>query len=76
MREVRRTSEASIVFESLSHNSTLLNGLNWMRSKSLLLDVTLVAGEDAFKAHRVVLASCSDYFRAMFTDNMKEANQK
>lgn len=60
-------------FESPSHMGTLLSGLNALRSKGLLLDITLIAGGKYFKAHRVVLASCSDYFRAMFTDEMKES---
>nr|XP_018918256.1 PREDICTED: kelch-like protein 26 [Bemisia tabaci] len=66
----------TVNFESPSHMGTLLSGLYALRTQGLLLDVTLLAGGDSFKAHRVVLASCSDYFRAMFTDAMKEARQK
>ncbi|XP_049790538.1 kelch-like protein 26 isoform X1 [Schistocerca nitens] len=65
----------TVHFESPSHTGTLLCGLNTLRSKGLLLDVTLVAEGEAFQAHRVVLASCSDYFRAMFTDAMRESRQ-
>ncbi|XP_067013052.1 kelch-like protein 26 [Anabrus simplex] len=65
----------TVHFESPSHTGTLLCGLNTLRSKGLLLDITLVAEGEAFQAHRVVLASCSDYFRAMFTDAMKESRQ-
>ncbi|XP_046680622.1 kelch-like protein 26 [Homalodisca vitripennis] len=65
----------TVNFESPSHTGTLLTGLNMLRAKGHLLDVTLVAEGEAFQAHRVVLASCSDYFRAMFTDAMKESRQ-
>ncbi|GLG93332.1 Kelch-like protein diablo [Gryllus bimaculatus] len=57
----------TVHFESPSHTGTLLGGLNALRCRGLLLDITL--------AHRAVLASVSDYFRAMFTDAMREARQ-
>uniref|UniRef100_A0A1B0CS45 BTB domain-containing protein n=1 Tax=Lutzomyia longipalpis TaxID=7200 RepID=A0A1B0CS45_LUTLO len=65
----------TIFFESLSHTNTLLNGLNELRLKGHLIDITLKANGRSFRAHRAVLASCSEYFRAMFTDAMKESQQ-
>ncbi|XP_014244123.1 kelch-like protein 26 [Cimex lectularius] len=65
----------TVTFESPSHNATILSGLNVLRSKGHLLDITLIAQGETFQAHKVVLASCSDYFRAMFTDAMKESRQ-
>lgn len=62
-------------FESQSHSDTLLLGLDALRSKGQLLDVTLYVQGLAFQAHRAVLAACSDYFRAMFTDEMLESKQ-
>lgn len=40
-----------------------------MRIEGLLCDVTLVAGDgdEAFPVHRAMMASSSDYFKAMFT---------
>lgn len=61
----------TVHFESPSHTGTLLCGLQALRCKGLLIDVTLIAEGKSFSAHKAVLASCSDYFRAMFTDAMK-----
>ncbi|KAK7474845.1 hypothetical protein BaRGS_00033917 [Batillaria attramentaria] len=62
-------------FEESDHSTRLLAGLSYLRECGHLFDVTLVAGGQEFPAHRVVLASCSDYFRAMFTDGLKECSQ-
>ena len=35
----------------------------------------LTVGE-RFDVHKVILVSCSDYFRSMFTSGMKESNQR
>nr|XP_023026601.1 kelch-like protein 26 [Leptinotarsa decemlineata] len=65
----------TIFFEHHHHQATLLEGLNSLREKEELLDITLIIEGNVFKAHKAVLAACSDYFRAMFTDNMLEARQ-
>jgi len=39
-------------------------------------DVVLRCGNQEFEAHKLILASCSDYFYAMFNGNMKEAKEK
>lgn len=53
----------------------VLSGLNELRMRGELCDVTLVAGTAKIRAHKVVLASCSPYFNAMFTGNLAERNQ-
>ena len=40
--------------------------LQEMRSSGDMCDITLVVEGTSFKAHRLILASCSPYFRCMF----------
>ncbi|EMP37571.1 Kelch-like protein 12 [Chelonia mydas] len=49
------------------HAKSILNAMNALRRSGTLCDVTLRVQRQAFAAHRIVLAACSDYFCAMFT---------
>uniref|UniRef100_A0A8C7EAZ0 Kelch like family member 17 n=1 Tax=Nothoprocta perdicaria TaxID=30464 RepID=A0A8C7EAZ0_NOTPE len=49
--------------------------MNRMRQRGLLCDIVLHVGPKEIKAHKVVLASCSPYFHAMFTNEMSESRQ-
>ncbi|MEJ1276836.1 hypothetical protein NN561_007747 [Cricetulus griseus] len=57
------------IFTSNTHSSVVLQGFEQLRHDGLLCDVTLLPGDtdDAFPVHRVMMASASDYFKAMFT---------
>ncbi|XP_059148869.1 kelch-like protein 9 [Physella acuta] len=67
--------ENNVRFESTDHGKSVLAGLQHLREMQQLFDVILVAESREFPAHRVVLASCSDYFRAMFTDGLRECKE-
>ena len=54
----------------------LLSNCAQFKEEGQFIDVRLKVGEDIFPAHRIVLAANSDYFYAMFTNGMKEANQE
>lgn len=45
----------TLYFDSLSHSDTLLSGLNSLRSKGHLLDVTLYAQGNAFQVNSIFI---------------------
>ena len=57
-------------FISDSQAKEVIRSMNQLRKLNALCDVELVVDYERFPAHRVLLASCSDYFRAMFTNTV------
>ena len=66
-RQTEVSSFAETVFTSSTYHQTLLDGFQLLRRDSALCDVTLIAGDEQFHVHRVLLAACSPYFRELFT---------
>ncbi|XP_035673110.1 kelch repeat and BTB domain-containing protein 8-like [Branchiostoma floridae] len=58
------------------HSNSVLRGLNEQRGRAELTDVVLEVEGRSFPCHRAVLASCSPYFRTMFTSGYAEAKQE
>lgn len=65
-------------YNSTVHGNAMLKGLNAFRCDHTLCDVILVPGDgtETFPVHRVIMASASDYFKAMFTGGMMEQELK
>ena len=58
------------------HCDSSFSVMNQLRKEEQLLDVRFRINQYVFSAHRVVLASCSPYLRAMFTCGMRESSQE
>lgn len=59
------------------HALQCLNRMEEFRASEILCDVALESSDGAlFKVHKVVLASCSSYFQAMFTNEMRESREE
>ncbi|KAM5165468.1 kelch-like protein 6 [Mantella aurantiaca] len=59
-------------FDDTGFTLALQNGLENLRLEKSLTDVVLCVGTSVFSCHRVVLAAASNYFRAMFCNDLKE----
>ncbi|XP_040121057.1 kelch-like protein 4 isoform X1 [Oryx dammah] len=63
-------------FYAVNHSQQTLQKMeNYLKEKKLC-DVLLIAGHLQIPAHRLVLSAVSDYFAAMFTNDVLEAKQK
>ncbi|XP_071492060.1 kelch-like ECH-associated protein 1 [Diadema antillarum] len=68
--------DGSITFTSTKHPSNAFKVLDELRENRDLCDVTLIVETVKFHAHKVVLASCSQYFKAMFTRGFHECSKQ
>ncbi|CAG9861996.1 unnamed protein product [Phyllotreta striolata] len=58
--------------KTAGHSAQTLMNIQKMREHGQLCDITLKIGLETFRAHKVVLASVSPYFYAMFNGEMRE----
>ncbi|NWW96512.1 KLHL4 protein, partial [Rhynochetos jubatus] len=70
------TSGSDEYFQSTNHaEQTFRKMENYLQQKQLC-DVLLIVGDQKIPAHRLVLSAVSDYFAAMFTNDVREAKQE
>ncbi|XP_042529188.1 kelch repeat and BTB domain-containing protein 12 isoform X1 [Dipodomys spectabilis] len=62
--------------EKYQHSLNLLNRIKNMKEFAEMIDVVLIAEEEKFPCHRLVLAAFSPYFKAMFTCGLLECTQR
>ena len=59
----------------ICHMYLMFVNLMNLQKDGLLCDVEVIVEGESFNAHKAVLASCSDFFKAMFSSGFKESHQ-
>lgn len=67
--------EQNEVFTCKEFSSRLQRGIKNLRDDRHLCDFTITVQETQFSAHKLMLAACSDYFKAMFVHDSLEHKQ-
>ena len=68
-----KTGSTEYLYSPATHSSEALSTLADMRASRDLVDVTIQAGDLSLGVHRIALAACSPYFRAMFLGDNRES---
>ncbi|KAG5452985.1 Kelch-like protein diablo [Clonorchis sinensis] len=71
----QQPSVSRLAYSSDRHPQQSLEAMNCLRKNRELCDVVLLVDGREIFTHRVVLAACSAYFRAMFTGELAESRQ-
>ncbi|CRK93246.1 CLUMA_CG006789, isoform A, partial [Clunio marinus] len=66
-QKIPRQRSTTGTYKNDAHTNRSFDTMNEMRKQNLLCDVVLVAEGMEIPAHKMILASCSPYFYAMFT---------
>eukprot|EP00057_Strongylocentrotus_purpuratus_P015403 XP_011669877.1 PREDICTED: kelch-like protein 14 [Strongylocentrotus purpuratus] len=56
-------------YQCSEHSNDILNQLHQLWKQRILCDGNIIANGNHFAVHRAVLASCSEYFRAIYLEN-------
>ncbi|XP_052276834.1 kelch-like protein 8 isoform X2 [Dreissena polymorpha] len=68
-------SEVTMEFETPDFFKESYKTLNTFLDRKEICDVEIVCGSKSFRCHRIILATISGYFRAMFLGNLAESRQ-
>ncbi|KAL8598586.1 hypothetical protein ACOMHN_013469 [Nucella lapillus] len=68
----QKPADGSMQFNIMKHPKEAMEVMHHLRLSGKLCDVALKVGSEEVKAHKLVLAAASPYFRAMFTGGMRE----
>ena len=70
------SDEDGIHYESSTYSSLAFQKMALFREQNQFTDIVLVAGDKKIPAHKVIISSLSDYFNAMFSNDLSEAQQQ
>lgn len=68
-------NESEFRFKNECHSAHVLAGLKHLHDEKLLCDITICVEGYEILCHKIVLASCSPYFKVMFAGCMAESKQ-